>query len=112
MWQLNEDTLLQNPLSAHQHAFRKGRSTETALSNMAEHVKCALVKNEFALGVFLDIQGAFDNVQPESIILGLKAKGISEHYLGNRRIEFSYQGAATKRYLIRGTQQGGGFSHL
>ena len=53
MWQLNETILLQNPLSAHQHAFHKERSTETALSNMAEHIECALVKNKFVLGVFL-----------------------------------------------------------
>ncbi len=96
---------LHNPLSAHQHAFRKGRSTETALSNMAEHIESALVKNEFSIGVFLDIQGAFDNVQPESIIQGIREKGITEHfirwyehYLRYRRIEFIYQGATTKRY--------------
>ncbi len=119
MWQLNETSLLHNPLSVKQHAFRKGRSTESALSNMAEHIESALVKNEFALGVFLDIQGAFDNVQPESIIQGMRDKDIEEHfirwyehYLRNRKIEFMHQGVKTKRYLMKGTPQGGVLSPI
>ena len=79
LWHLTETTLKDNPLNENQHAFRKGKSTETALSNMAENIESALVKGEYALGVFLDIQGAFDNITTDSIVRGMRRKGTSEH---------------------------------
>jgi hypothetical protein len=69
-WHLEETSLRTSPLSDSQHAFRKGRSTESALSNMTEYIEYALANGEYALGVFLDIQGAFDNVKPSSIVQG------------------------------------------
>jgi len=114
LWQLNDVVLANNPLSMNQHAFRKGRSTESALSDMVGRIEGALNKNEFALGVFLDIQGAFDNVRPESIIQGMKDKGIGKHlidwydfFLRNRRMEVEHQGVNIEKYLTLGTPQGG-----
>jgi len=117
LWQVNETALHINPLSQNQHAFRQGRSTESALSVMVGQIECALDKKEFALGVFLDIQGAFDNVNPEAVISGMRKKGIQEeivtwynHYLLNRTITVEHKGVNIKRKLTRGTPQGGVFS--
>ncbi len=119
LWELNATTLAINPLSRHQHAFRRGKSTETALSNMVEYIEKALVKRKFALGVFLDIQGAFDNVQPESIIQGMITKGINSnlikwyhHYLLNRVIAMDHKGIKMSRHLTLGTPQGGVLSPI
>ena len=96
LWHINQNILAINPLSANQHAFRKGYSTESALSSMVGQIEGAFAKNEYALGVFLDIQGAFDNVRPESIIKGMMEKDFPstlinwyEHYLCNRTIHVS-----------------------
>jgi hypothetical protein len=43
------------PLERSPHAYQRGRSNETALHNSA------LVHKIFALGAFLDAEGAFDN---------------------------------------------------
>ena len=66
LWELNRTALRESTLSDRQHAFRKGRSTDSALTSMVEHIESALINKGFALGVFLDIQGAFDNVNPNS----------------------------------------------
>ena len=61
---------------------------------MVGHIETAINSNGFALGVFLDIQGAFDNVTPDMIAKGLRARNIPEvlikwynHYLRARSIE-------------------------
>ena len=66
LWHINQTALVENPLSGNQHAFRSGMNTETALTSMASKIERALSKGEYALGVFLDIQGAFHNVNTEA----------------------------------------------
>ena len=63
-WRLKESALIQNPVSCDHHAFRRGYSTDSALSTMVEYAESAIIQNKLALGVFLDIQGAFDNDSP------------------------------------------------
>jgi ribonuclease HI len=107
------------PLNANQHAFLKGRSTETALTSMVNKIESALNNQKIAIGVFLDIQGAFDNVKTESIIEGMKAKNIDRKiiswygsYLQNRTVQIEYKGCKAERSLIKGTPQGGVLSPL
>jgi ribonuclease HI len=118
-WELETTTLRTNPLSASQHAFRKGRSTESALSNMMEYIEYALANGFYALGVFLDIQGAFDNIKPSSITAGMQDKRMDgsiikwySHYLRNRAVEVTYKGVTSTRRLTLGTPQGGVLSPL
>lgn len=49
-------------LSPSQFGFRKGKSTLDNLSSLVTDVKLALSKNEYCIAVFLDICGAYDNV--------------------------------------------------
>jgi ribonuclease HI len=58
---LRDGALKRMPLHEKQHAYRAGRSTESALHQLVSRVEKALEHKEFALGVFFDIAGAFDN---------------------------------------------------
>jgi ribonuclease HI len=114
LWRLNETTLKDNPLSDTQHAFRKGYSTDSALSNMVEHLESGVMNEGFAMAVFLDIQGAFDNIPLKAITNSLKKKGVPEIFinwysslLANRTAETEHLGVKIARRLKTGTSQGG-----
>ncbi len=114
-WQLEESARIQNPLSCDQHAFRRGYSTDSALSTMVEYAETAIIQNRFALGVFLDI--SFDNVSIDAVIKGMQDKNTPEVfidwyrlYLENRMVIVKHEGV--KRFLTRGTPQGGVLSPL
>ena len=74
LWHLQEMVFLENPFNSNQHAFHKGRSCDSALSNMAEYLEKAQICEEYAVRVFLDIQGAFDNVTTEGMVKGMEDK--------------------------------------
>ena len=52
--------------------FRAGVSTETALHEFLRRVEHCLVSKKPALGIFLDIVGAFDNVTFRSFVAALR----------------------------------------
>ena len=92
LWQLQETALKENPINVNQHAFQKGRSTESALTIMTEYVEEAFVKNQWALATSLDIKGAFDHLTIEGVEKGLKKKQVHPtiinwciHFLRHRR---------------------------
>ena len=116
---LEESSFRTTPLHTSQHAFRVGRSTDTALSQLVDTVEEAFSKKKYALGVFLDIQGAFDNVIPARVIEGLTRRGVAprhvswyKHYLYGRRMSTEYKGVSIQRHLTLGTPQGGVLSPL
>jgi hypothetical protein len=47
--------------------MQRGRSTEAALHDLVQKIEGSLNQNKFALGVFLDIDGAFDSASFGSI---------------------------------------------
>ena len=73
MWRLEELGVIQ-ALSRHQHAFRKRHSTETILSDVADLIEQNILRKRHTLGVFFDIEGAFDNVLLEKAIESMRAK--------------------------------------
>src|SRR5260221_5976742 len=114
LWNLEETVLREQGMHKNQHAFRKGRSTESALSDTVDTIEHQLLQKGYAVGVFLDIEGAFDNLLPESIINSLQKRGTSEtllkwfhQYLTSRKVVVDYRGVTTSRNLVRGTPQGG-----
>jgi hypothetical protein len=54
-------------LELSQHAYQRGRSNETALYNLVSRIKSALGQKIFAFGIFLDVEGAFDNTSLEAM---------------------------------------------
>jgi ribonuclease HI len=65
-WKMDE-MLKFHPIDNHQHGFRKGYSTESAISNTVHAIEKRLLNQQYCLGVFLDIQSAFDSIQPRHI---------------------------------------------
>ena len=59
---LRDEVLALQPLHPNQHTYQAGKSVETALHQLVVWVEKALDQQEIALGVFLDIEGAFDNM--------------------------------------------------
>ncbi|XP_065359422.1 uncharacterized protein LOC135953441 [Calliphora vicina] len=108
-----------NRLSMSQHAYMKGRSVETALHSLVGFVEKSLEHKEYALVAFLDIEGAFNNVTPETILSALGGLDIDQSiicFIGRlltNRVIISSMGTATIfRLANRGTPQGGVLSPL
>ena len=106
-WKLEADELTFNK---NQHAFQRGKSTESALIEATGEIKKALKQKEIALAVFLDIAGAFDNVN-----LSKAKEEMANHnipadirtWYGNFLDNRSCKAGEMVRYLTRGTPQGG-----
>ena len=67
LYHFNDDSNLQARFSTFQYGFRAGVSTETALHEFVRRIELSLAKKRTALGIFLDIVGAFDNITYKGI---------------------------------------------
>ncbi|VVC36614.1 Endonuclease/exonuclease/phosphatase,Reverse transcriptase domain [Cinara cedri] len=98
-------------LSEDQHGFMTGKSTISAIDSLLSWADGR--KEKFVIGVFLDITGAFDNLNWEVLFQDVKDLGASQHtlsiirdYLRNRHAELSIGTATAKCNLTRGCPQG------
>ena len=73
-WKMDE-ALIKYPLHPKQHGFTVGKSTESAVSNTVNFVEEYIFKNQYALGIFLDISSAFDSIDPDHIREALMEHG-------------------------------------
>ena len=119
LWHIEETCLTRVPFHKNQHAFRSGRSCETALSQFADSVESAILRDKYTLAVFFDIEGAFDNVLPKVVRTCMIERGFPSpvvrwyyYYLMNRVATVSFKGAELSKHLTRGTPQGGVLSPL
>ena len=98
----------------HQYGFRKNHSTNHALISITEQIRTALDNNQYAFGVFVDFQKAFDTVDHNILLEKLERYGISGNtnkwfgsYLKNRTQVVSILGYDSKqRTLKHGVPQG------
>ena len=114
LWHLQRDLKLDESLSPRQYGFRKGCSTESAILKLVSLVETSLKVGNYSLGIFLDIQGAFDNIPFTAIKCALektKAKGnVSNwilHYISTRKLKLNLKGVALIIWILAGTPQGG-----
>ena len=119
LWELEETVLKNKPLSSRQHAFKKGSSTETAISSFTDEIESSILQGQTALAVFCDIEGAFNNVSMSSAIeamtdheFPLKIIRWAKQYLDNRYSTCEMLGVTNKRKLVKGIPQGGVLSPL
>jgi len=75
--QITHHAFPQNMLHPNQHAYQAGKSVETALHQLV-WVEKALDQQEIALGVFLDIEGAFNNTSYDSMCSALIRHGVDQ----------------------------------
>ena len=74
----------------------KGDRLPHRLSKVVDVIEATVLRGDLALGVFFDIEGAFDNVLTHKVLEGLKDKGVPniitnwyDNYLTNRFVEVS-----------------------
>lgn len=108
-----------SPLHPQQHAYRAGRSTDTALYELTSTIRETLDCKETAICVFLDIAGAFDNTSHESMIEVLGRRGLDRttvRWIGNmlstRIVEAHIGERIIQMSTERGCPQGGVLSPL
>jgi hypothetical protein len=76
LWHIEETNLTDRPMHESQYGFRKGKSTDQALSKAVNIIEKGLNRGKYVLGVFRDILGAFDNVLHSSITSAMSRRGI------------------------------------
>ena len=113
-WELNESFKIPNKLHNLQYAFAKDKSTDGAISKVVDKIEAGLLRNQFCLGIFCDISGAFDSIKIPSIIEGMKQKGVPpfltnwfECCLENRQASATINNDSITRFLTQGVAQGG-----
>ena len=97
-----------------QFGFRKSYSTSQILLNLSQKVMDALDKGDYACGVFIDLQKAFDTVDHDILLTKLFHYGIRgtvlslfRSYLKGRKQFVYLNGASSASNLIRhGVPQG------
>ena len=113
-WYIESDIGLSNLTSDNQHGFKRNFSTDSAIHKITRKIEDALSEGHQALGLFLDIEGAFDNISFEAIKSNLIKSGIPPtvynwiyHMVSNRTITLTLNGISISRTLTRGCPQGG-----
>lgn len=88
-WQVENSRIF----SELQTAFRKGHSITDSIAYLTSYVQLGYSKNQFTIGLFLDIKAAFDNVNIYTLHSILKEIGVSNsicnvihNLLSNRQI--------------------------
>ncbi len=76
LWHLELDLKVPAKLTKNQHGFKKGKSTESALHTLTRRIEDAIATGNYSLGVFLDIEQAFDAVSFKAIKEALLAANI------------------------------------
>jgi hypothetical protein len=111
---LRDEILALMPLHPNQHPYQAGESVETALHQLVVRIKKALDQQETALGVFLDIEGAFSNTSYDSSFAGLAKHGVSftiircfRTTLDGRLATTNFGGVSRSVIVVRGCPQGG-----
>ena len=119
-WNIMETALKNNPLHKRQHAYRMGRSTESAISQVLNEIEKGLnTPKGFTLATCIDISSAFDRLNPIKAADALIKKGVNKDialwykdYLTNRHAYIDIKGVQTIRQLNIGCPQGGVLSTL
>jgi hypothetical protein len=65
---IRDGALKIRPLHRNQHAYQIDKSIETALLNIITRMKSAIAHKNITVGVFLDIEGAFDGTSFDIVI--------------------------------------------
>ena len=98
-----------------QHAYRAGRSTESALQIAMSIIEEQLQAGGYAMGPFLDVDGAFNNTSTNSICEAARRKGVPDtlttwikNTLSNRRLTVSKGSNTVTGMVENGCTWGGG----
>lgn len=101
-------------MSNKQHGFTQGKSTYSAIQTVMHWT--ASREEKYVLGIFLDISGAFDNLNWESLIGDIEMLGAKpyitsmvKNYLSGRIVHLKKEQTRITKTLTRGCPQGSEF---
>ena len=113
-WYLKERVIPRFPFSKYQFAYQAGLSTTTALHELVSRVEQVFYQGRYALGIFIDVEGAFSEVPTEAMDRGMvrfKTPEVIRRWvlkaLYTRRVAADSQGVSRTVAVTRGTAQGG-----
>ena len=119
LWHLELDLNIPAKLTKNQHGFRKGKSTESAIHLLIRRIEDAMATGNYALGVFLDIEKAFDagsfTAIREALLPANIPSTISQSIffmISNRHITLSYCDFSVTKKATKGSPQEGVLSPL
>lgn len=111
---LKENSLILHPLELLQYVYREGRSTDIALHHLMRQVETQMEAKGCALGVFLDIEGAFDSTTCKIICEAMERhqtpdeiRDWTQNMLEVRKLIFSHGEVELTGRLTRGCPQEG-----
>ena len=114
IWYIEADIGLSNLTTDNQHGFKRNFSTDSALHKITNKIEFSLSAGNQALGLFLDIEGAFDNISYDAIYHNLNNSGIPitlcnwiYYMVSHRVITLTLNGISITRTISRGCPQGG-----
>ena len=109
-----DKVLLRVPIHSRQHGFQRGKCTETAISHTVNQIEKFNLNKHHCIGLFLDIQAAFDTISPKHIRDCLLEKDIDSDtvawyfdYLTHRNLNTDITGYKGKVTVDTGFPQGG-----
>ena len=118
-WELERTSLSEKPLHKNQHAYSRVNNVDTALAQVVQEAEKGPLRQEFTLGVFIDIAGAFNNLITQNALGAMRSRGFPEQlvswyesFVTNRIVNSELFGYKTQRSLHLGTPQGGVLSPL
>ena len=118
-WELERTSLSEKPLHKNQHAYSRVRNVDTALAQVVDLAERGPLRQEFTLGAFIDISGAFNNLKTDMALNAMRDRGFPEHlvswyesFVTNRIANTEVLGTISRRKLHLGTPQGGVLSPL
>jgi len=116
---LEATTLLTNPLSRCQHAYRAGKSTDTALHEIVRVVERELNVGGISLALFMDIDGAFDKISFTRLNTALVRREVNPlitrwvaFMLSQRAVNLQSGKHRLRGRVVRGCPQGGVLSPI
>lgn len=111
---IRDEILVRYPLHPGQHAYRANRSTETALHSAVTAIEGQLERGGYCVGIFLDIEGAFNNTPHEVICREAERHGVPRRLIEcvrgalGREVVANLDAAEARGWVDRGCPQGGG----
>jgi len=113
VWRV-DTTMKDKPIHTRQHGFRTDRSTETAISDTLDYIEKYVYNRQHCVGVFLDIEAAFNSISIDQICNQLIKHGTEEaivkwykDYITSRIISYQNGDDTITKNVSLGFPQGG-----
>ncbi len=111
---LREDTLVRYPLQESQHAYQAGKLMKTALYSLATKIESSMQEKQYAIVVFVDIEGEFDSTTFAVIQDALERHNVGKtmiklivNMLSRRSVHLTYQSCSADAKVVKGCPQRG-----